>query len=263
MASAFANLPRPQLFPTKVDLLLRQIQMIRQFNPLLKITQIGPPIKKPSMGAGRPTFLKLLVGNPSCSPAIWRIEPPPSLGVLDSVPGSSSQLSHCPVAGYYQLKRGAPNSPVKLYINWSLLSNIQLSNIHHFWTSWENPGIASSSWSSHNTDPRRRASGTVSLPLTAQIRWVGSTTTSKMQSAWTSIVYSYCIILIYIYFPWSTRKKKVFVYRLSNIPNQQWQRLSEFILCSSLFSHLETSWNILPGLGRTYEAAATGSPASP
>ena len=130
----------------------------------------------------------------------------------------------------------------------SLLSNIQLSNIHHFWTSWENPGIASSSWSSHNTDPRRRASGTVSLPVTAQIRWVGSTTTSKMQSAWTSIVYivivSFYIILIY--FPWGTRKKKSFC-----------------LQALEYFSHLETSWNILPGLGRTSEAAATGSPASP
>ena len=194
----------PQLFP-KVDLLLsRQIQMIRQLNPLLKITQIGPPIKKPSMGAGRPTFLKLLVGNPSCSPAIWEDRTTTISGRTRFsawIQQSTVSLSGCWVIS---TEKGCPKFPCQI-----ILSNIQLSNIHHFWTSWENPGIASSSWSSHNTDPRRRASGTVSLPVTAQIRWVGSTTTSKMQCAWTSIVYSCCISLIY--FPWSTRKKNAFL----------------------------------------------------
>ena len=248
MASA-ANLPRTKMLGT-VWLLLRQIQMIRQLNPLLKITQIGPPIKKPSLGAGRPTFLKLLVGNPSCSPAIWRIEPPPSLGVLDSVPGSSSQLSHCPVAGSYQLKRGAPNSPVKLYYQ---TFNFRISTI---FGQAERTLALHHPHDPHNTDPRRRASGTVSLPVTAQIRWVGSTTTSKMQSAWTSIVYSYCISLIY--FPWSTRKKMRFCLQAleySGPTTTLWIHLA--------FVPVFPSWNILPGLGRTSEAAATGSPASP
>ena len=54
----------------------------------------------PSLGAGRATFLKFLVEvnhgesilQMGCSPAIWRIGPPPSLGVLDPAPGSSPSL---------------------------------------------------------------------------------------------------------------------------------------------------------------------------